>query len=616
MRAMLPGTRYWNFSNALSQVKFLLQYSTQIHELAQGQNLPVITTPEPAMGTVNSSNSTRAVHEQKWSISLSNGLGIEDVPCQAARHGLNDAYSTLNLVASAASALPQRRRNILGGQWTGTCNPRVPARAFDCNVDLNVDALSGAFDLIISGCGGFDMTNFAAGTMHEQSEDALVWRDPVNGRMSYKDVLVNYAHGVPYKTTRGWVGRASVFWDESVDSSGFMGIDWFPKKMTLNMWRPGEGQQFPSQRVAYPDEQRDVPCQVLHLKRIPARSRQNAIGSMKSEKLDQALRLRFTYQDLYLQFKVLLTAAEEVSCPQGLASFFNSSTSILAQPLTISSSDCHSRCFSSMNHSLSALTTEAGPLWRQFLDLKPPDKAAAAGLDGVEPQDWEENKRQYAEIYKFFAARVVYVADFLARGSLACTGNYKQRTCLQYANSLVSSACRNSLGSPRRVTDLVSLSVDPFNRLETNDKCFLLCLRDVEDMLVNGHCCTATFEAVQLKWASFVLQGYETISLDLKTYQCLYAQMEVLEAQAHQDPRAGEDRCWHASTETEMAEVTRPAQSTLDEACKSDQVAPAGGQSLECVFDICGSYSVPDECCLEIEVRVSCASVLIRVSVP
>ena len=610
MRAMLPGTPYWNFSRSISQIKFALQYSQDVRDLAaQGEDLrdaSVASTPVPALNSTNSTNSTPAVYAQKWSVSLRNGYGTAGVPCQAVRHGLNDAYSTLRLASPlASSSSHQMKRNILAGHWTGTCNPRIPARAFDCTVDLNVGALSGAFELLISGCGGFDMTNFAAGTMHEQSDDEMLWMDPVNGRMSYKDVLVNYGYGVPHKTTRGWIGRASVFWHDKFDADGSRRTDWSPHELTLNMWRPGEGQLFPSQRIAYPDEQRDVPCQVLHLSRIPPRSEQNAIGSMKSEQLERALRLRFKYQDLYSRFKASLHAAKAMACTQGLDSFFNSSTSILAEPLTISSSDCSSPCFFSMNESLSAFVIEAGPLWRRFLDLKPPDDVA----QGVEPEDWEENKKQYSAIHKYFAARVVHVADFLARGALACTGNYQVRTCLQYANSLVSPTCRNRLGSPRKVTDLVSLSVDPSNRLKIpGDECFALCLADVEDILVNGHCCAATFEAVQRRWARFVLQGYEAVSLDLKTYQCLYAQGVMAQTQA--SALGAEGRCSHMRAE--MVVVTQPAQSRRDKGCRSDQVAPAAGQSLECAFDTCGSYSVPDECCTEIKVLIVVSLGLVR----
>lgn len=543
----------------------------------------------------NASNLTRVVHPEIMSLSWSNSIGVKNIPCVAKRHGLNDLYSTLHLSPSRPlSSSSPKKKLILGGQWTGTCNPRIPARAFDCNVDLNVDAVSGAFELIISGCAGFGVTNFAAGTMDDETGDLGLWVDPVNGRMSYRNILVNYAHGIPDKTTRGWFGRASVFW--KLSSTVLTSADWSPNNLMLNLFRPGEGQLFPSQKIAWPDEQKATPCQVMHLMRIPIRSQQNAIGSMKSVQLLRALDLRFEYQDLYRKFNASLNAAKAVACQDHLRTFFNSSTSILSEELTISSSDCNSPCFLAMNASLSDFAREAGPLWQQFLEMRPPD----AGMAGLENDDWAEHRRQYEDIHKFFAARVVHVAEFLARASLACTGNYKLRTCLEYANSLVSPLCRNSVGSPRKVTDVVSLSIDPFNRYKIEGgQCVDICLGHVEDMIVNGHCCAHTFETVQRKWATFVLQGHGAIWFDLSTYRCLYAQ----DALVHGGESRGERRC--LDTHPEVVVARQPAQSVLDKAgggCKSDQVAPAGGQSLECAFDMCGSYSVPDECCVKLEV--------------
>jgi len=606
MRAMLPESPFWNFTNSISDVKFVLRYSVESREVVVSgpDATSALTTPMPAgnaSNAGNNSNVTHVVHPEIMSLSWSNGIGVNNVPCSAKRHGLNDAYSTLHLSPSRPlSSSSPKKKTVLGGQWTGTCNPRIPARAFDCNVDLNVDAVSKGFELIISGCAGFGVTNFAAGTMDEETGDVERWVDPINGRMSFRNVFVNYAHGVPDKTTRGWVGRASVFWKEATDWLGATHTDWSPDKLTLNVFRPGEGQLFPSQTIAWPDEQKATPCQVLHLTRIPIRSQQNAIGSMKSVPLLRALDLSFKYQDLYRNFNASLNAAKAAACQDHLRTFFNSSTTILSKELTISSSDCNSPCFLAMNASLSDFAREAGPLWKQFLAMRPPDTPATAGMAGLQDEDWAEHRRQYEVMHKFFAARVVHVAEFLARASLACTGNYKLRTCLEYANRLVSPWCRNSMGSPRKVTDVISLSLDPFNRDTSTDECLDVCRSHVEDMIVNGHCCAATFETVQRKWAAFVLQGHETIWFDISTYRCLYAQ----DVSAQGSQTRGEPCCW--DTHPELVVARQPAQSVLTDkasgVCKSDQEAPAGGQSLKCAFDMCGSYTVPDECCVKLEV--------------
>ena len=575
MNKMAPGHEYWNFTQDLFDVKFSLKYSTNESELSSiFSTKPLASSSDKRSGVADG---------RRLALSLMNRPGLQTVPCEVARHGLNDAYSSFDLTAAQADNASQF---IMAGSWTGTCNPRVPALLQDCRVDLNVHPLSRAFQLVIGGCGGFGVTNYAAGSMTENNNDtAAPW--PKKSRFLYKDLYINYGYGVPDWSGPGWKGRASIFWAAQCEN----GVCQSPESVVLNIFRPGRGSNFPSQTVGHPEEQFYYGCQVLKLDRVPHHSLQVRLGSRKSRELVRALELRFLYVSLYRDFNASLNAAKDQAqqtigigtadaCSRTMLSFFNSNTSLLAEESTILSSDCSSPCFEAMNNSLSDFVSSNGTLWRQFLDLDPNDDyKVSSGLSGLEDVHWSINQREYREIKKFFIARVLHVAEFLARASLACVGNLRGIMCHKFVSNFVKSTCRSDVRGSRHVVDLTSQAIDPFNQVQTNT-CQEKCVAEVESTLLNGHCCAATLSAVQRHWADFVLPKRASLDFDFGVYRCLYS------------PRAGGDTgCFETGPEWVTAKTAFTG--SVIPGC----VDGRKGMSFECAFQKCIPQALPAKCC-------------------
>jgi hypothetical protein len=572
--ASMPGSISWNFAQSPSDVKFSLTFS------ASKRNVH-------SFGAATDSNSiafhknTAVTAPVRRFMSFRNDVGIQVPPCAVKRHGLNDAYSTLKLTSINVAV-----KSALQGQWTGTCNPRLRVEGVTCVVDLNLSPRTRAFELVISGCGGFGVTNYAAGTMIEQNE-TLPWTDPGTQRIagSFQDYLIYYDHGVPDRSGTGWVGKATAFVDGQCD--GETCFDLQTQSVTLNIFRPGESAFFPSQVVQSPDVQNIYPCQVLRLNKKSL----DPVGSMKSKELLRALKLRFRYLALYREFNTSLNIAIQkagIACTQSMSTFFNSSLSILDPFSSISSSDCLSPCFRALNKSLSDLATTSGALWGEFLDLEPTDqKRASWGLSNLEDAQWLVNTQEYRDIHKFFAARVLHVAEFLARSSLACVGNYKNVRCHEVVPLLVKSTCRKDSGGSRHVVDLSSWAIDPLDGVKKQEgvACDQICVEDVENVLENGHCCMATLSVVQKRWAALVLQKRPYVTFDFSAYRCLYSSVFK------------ERKC--SNSKSEIVTATSPPSGSVQEGCKAE----VGGQSLECAFASCIPQSPPPQCCPGIEVR-------------
>ncbi len=659
---MIPGSKYWNFTELLSEHKFILNFSTHKPSVANRglsiEDLDNGNLTKNANGNLTK-NTSRAVDPvRRLAFSIKNGNGLQAPPCEVQRNGLNDAYSTFHLTSTAPNGLqwveigsvkPEVGTEIvneplalalqyktqftraefdkfgvsqlnqdsyiqgkagdyfrptkaesnqkLHGMWQGTCNPRVPARSWNCNANLNVKEHSGAFEMMISGCGGFGITNFAQGVLLEQSKEAfpwyLGWVGPgiqSSSSKRYKNVLVHYGSGVPAATSAGWISFATLFYDEDCDASGC--TDTRPNSIILNVFKPGESDKFPSEVVAYASEQTEYPCQVMTLTRVMDADVE--VRSPKTSAFLNALQLRFRYLDLYREFNSSLHEIKNrirskiggEACDKAMIPFFDAEASILTSPPTISSDACLSPCFAEMNRSFSEFADTGVNLWRQFLEVH---SSSTSGLVVVDEKDFEVNKEEYHNLKRFFQARVLHVAEFLARSALACTGNYKTATCIQYASKFVKNTCRNRVDSPRHVADMSSLSLNP----KTAGTCPDMCANDIEDIIVNGHCCSATFEAVQRQWADFVVPGRQTLEIDFSVYRCLYS--ASLPSTGNKDSRAG-----HCTDSTpEIVTAKHPAQGTPQVGCGASL---AGGQSLECAFDGCVKYAVPPLCCNRLQV--------------
>jgi hypothetical protein len=655
---MIPGSEYWNFTELLSEHKFILSFGTHKPVVANS-----IEDHDNVL-TKHSNGNLTADPVRRLAFSIKNGNGLQTPPCEVKRNGLNDAYSTFNLTSTApnglkwveigsdkpkvgteivneplalalqyktqftraefdkfgvsqlnqdsyiqgkagdrryfrpAEAEPKQPNQKLHGMWQGTCNPRVPARSWNCNVNLNVKEDSGAFEMMISGCGGFGITNFAQGVLVEQSKEGFPWElgwiAPDIQRLSskrYKNVLVHYGSGVPAGTTAGWISFASLFYDEDCDTYGCTDIR--PNSIILNIFRPGESDDiFPSEVVVYASQQTKYPCQVLTLTRVMDADLE--VRSPKTSAFLNALKLRFRYLDLYREFNSSLHEIKNrirskiggEACDRAMIPFFDAEASILTSPPTISSDACLSPCFAEMNRSFSEFAATGVELWRQFLDVH---SSSTSGLADVDAEDFQVNKEEYNNLKRFFQARVLHVAEFLARSALACTGNYKSITCIEYSSNFVKNICRNRFDSPRHAADMSSLSLNP----KTAGTCEEMCANDIEDIIVNGHCCSATFEAVQRHWADFVVPGRKTLEIDFSVYRCLYSALT---------PSAGNNnsRAGHCANSTpEIVTAKHPAQGTPEVGCGASL---AGGQSLKCAFDGCVKYSVPPLCCNRLQV--------------
>jgi len=657
---MVPGSKYWNFTELLSEHKFVLNFSA--HEPPVSKSSDKVTNVVSASGNYTL-NITREVDPvRRLALSIKNGNGLQSPPpCEINRNGLNDAYSTLHLTSTApdglqwvdigsvrpevgteivnealASALPHKSQftraeydefgvsqlfpnsyvqskpghgryfrpvaaetlqpnQKLHGMWQGTCNPRIPARSWNCDVNLNVKEHSGSFELIISGCGGFEITNFATGVMVELSKEGVPWKEQGRTSKMYKNVLVNYGFGVPTGTTQGWTSFASVWWDQACDASRC--TDTRPNSITLNIFRPGESTRFPSELVTFSSQQLVYPCQVLTLTRLNDDNLQ--VRSLKSSAFTNMLQQRFRRLELYREFNSSLHEIKNLilrsriggeGCNNAMNTFFDSEASVLDSPPTISPDACLSPCFAEMNRSLSEFAAKGVQLWRQFLDLEP---SLTSGLANADQEDFEVSNSEYHDLKRFFAARVLHVAEFLARSALTCTGNYQAITCLQYASTIVRPKCRNKLDSARHAADMSLLSLDPANGGPAGT-CALVCKSDIEDIIVSGHCCAARFESEQQRWADFVLPGRRALEIDFSVYRCLYSSSSRSSEIGSSQSVLGEERCSNA-----MPEIVTAKHPAKRDRCDDSL---SGGQSLQCAFDVCVDYAVPPQCCNKIEV--------------
>ena len=514
------------------------------------------------------------------------------LPCAIARTSIANEYSTLSLTSDTTAAVENME---LYGAWTGTCNPRRTATGTaKCRVDFLVRKASGSFHLVISGCGGYDMENFAEGFLqeHEPSLPFSMHDSRFVARM-HRRVDLSYAYGLPKGSWLGTRAFASVVWEGDSGSSPQTAPE-----IVINIFRTGEGnggrvltagqREYPGDVYQNADSQY-YPCQVLTLKRVGDQSEELRVPAPGGAQLAASLDRRFRFRDLYLQFNASLSLElhkhyfRHATCAGSMETFMTSEASVL-EDSTIDAGDCRSPCMPALNMSLSRLVATHGNLWQQFLAESPGDET---------PQI---ERREYEALKRFFAAQVLFVAEFLARVSLTCTANYLGLACnavfatrphVERCSAL--SSIESSGGALKAFGSWLSFRVGGNCRAE--------CQSEVQGFVYESQCCSQRIVNVQKEWAAFVLPVKTDLELDLvldvSVYKCVYRRAALSSMHV---PYVNPLNC--STQATELVSLHLPDSVKATE-CGGKY---SGGQivSLQCALPECSlvpALTIPEACC-------------------
>jgi hypothetical protein len=145
-----------------------------------------------------------------------------------------------------------------------------------------------------------------------------------------------------------------------------------------------------------------------------------------------------------------------------------------------------------------------------------------------------------------FAARVLFVSEFLARVGLACSQNFRHKSCYNFFSSRASFINKciaapfpptssiqvndeiwSNSSSLSLFTRWLALNVDsgegPLVGNGADRKCRMECQNEIQKFVYSSQCCAKKISSVQHAWAALVLpNGVDGTRLDVSHYLCMY----------------------------------------------------------------------------------------------
>jgi hypothetical protein len=364
-------------------------------------------------------------------------------------------------------------------------------------------------------------------------------------------------------------------------------------QIVLNIFRPGQGEdgrQLSSGEREYPGDNLGLwdkqyyPCQVLRLERVG--DHELRVPAPGSTSLSASLSRRFRFRDLYLQFNSSLNHLlhnhyyKHAHCAGSMETFMMSEASAV-NASSLDAGDCKSPCMPSLNQSLSSLVETNGYLWREYLAAVPGDEAP------------ESEREEYGMLKNLFAARVLFVADFLARVSLTCTANYLGLTCNwvfgMRPHVKQCSALSSGHSSGRAMEAFGSwLSF----RVGSGDGCRAECNAEVQAFVYESQCCSQRIGDAQRIWAAFVLPFQKDLMLDVSTYKCVYRRAAL-------SPTSSSSVTTQNCSQLKADLVLLHVPESMSKKCES-KASGEGVISLQCALPTCSlapALELGEACC-------------------
>jgi len=329
------------------------------------------------------------------------------------------------------------------------------------------------------------------------------------------------------------------------------------------------------------------PCQVLKLELVGDHSSDELrVPAPGSTSLLASLSRRFRFRDFYLQFNSSLNHVlnnhyyKHAHCAGSMETFMTSEASAV-DASSLDSEDCKSPCMPSLNQSLSNLVETNGRLWREFLAAAPGDEAP------------ESERAEYGVVKNFFAARVLFVAEFLARVSLTCTANYLGLSCnwvFGMRPHVKQCSALSSSHSPGQALEVFGSWLS--FRVGTGDGCRAECNAEVQAFVYESQCCSQRIENAQRIWAAFVLPFQKDLVLDVSTYKCVYRRAAL-------SPTSSLSITTQNCSQRKADLVALHVPESMSEKCES-KTSGAGVISLQCALPACSlapALELGEACC-------------------